>query len=1241
MADLQTRVNTFIKRHLNTPVENPNLDTLDQYISALQLCQADKQFLDGQLQILTKENKKMKDQLDSNKSSQEDIDLLQSKIQELEDANTALNGEVSRLVKIEASAVPSRENEEPSRENEERIVELEGFLSEKTSEVEYFQEACGEFEGKMQEVQNENYQLRHQYSQLQNALQQTQNYYTSLLQSSNISSAAIENQNKLHNLSLMLTEKSEECLRLQSHCDELNARLVTVQNDTSDMALVREECKQLKAMLMEKEQTSRVDDTISMLQQENKQLKILIADHESEMQNLQKLNLEKENDLSDMTLLREECKQLKQMLIEGSSSQDDKLKLLEERCQYLEQLLQEKDSQIITVQNENSDLQLIKEECKQLKLMLINRDESHQVKNQEDFNVENEKFVKVENLLSMKDADLQNKSLQLQSVQQELENLRENVNSFSTSDVTVQSYNENSFLAQVQQLEELIREKDNAITQKDATIIDLQNSASDMNLLHDECRALKQMLMEKEQMFIELQDDIDNANDVIQQKNEELKSIQREKDQIGTKLSEANDRILKQKQEYEMLAEELNQSMAQEENIHMLQTEYRNVEERFKESEQELENTRERLFQAETHCSRLQTYEEQFNELKLAFKEKDEELNSLKLQSSEITILESETVSLLQQELNQLKTLVYEKEQEHLQMDAVLTKKNNELQHIYINFNEMQQKLSSLGNQNSENVEKVENLASENKRLVELLTEKRNTVDKLSFDMKELTSNLEISRSEYHQIANKLEQKTERLEEVLHSLEEKNIHINELERKINEASIFIVEKEAMIDSLENKIDSQLHLQENMKAELQKKLAEIKTLEEKIIGKEGEMKQLQVRFEDERMQLDQVLSKVQDGMTSEGVSECDNCNALRNEMSVVETLVRNLVQNFTSDLGNDLMKNLNLLEQNITLMLKNSEEMQFTLKGNKEVLKQLNIDKEKSRDRIGLIVNENDNLKTQNDSLKNEKMICIKENENLQLAIKELNEINKILKSEHDSERVMILDEKEQLEFKIKDLESQIFEYREMEEAYLSKCQEVNRLNEQLNLLNSERNRILFSQEENANSFLKEECRKLQIELEKSSQKYLQKTKESDKFKRENLKLEEQVHGLQVKNKELKSLEEKLQMLHVLQANMNEKSAQIDHLKSLLEDEQTKVSMYQKDKNAMEVLLQQSEQLRADLRDLQLRNTQLSQLVQEKDVLLKHQEVTTREVEAKTSRELERLRHHLMTVSYEQINLLFV
>ena len=72
---------------------------------------------------------------------------------------------------------------------------------------------------------------------------------------------------------------------------------------------------------------------------------------------------------------------------------------------------------------------------------------------------------------------------------------------------------------------------------------------------------------------------------------------------------------------------------------------------------------------------------------------------------------------------------------------------------------------------------------------------------------------------------------------------------------------------------------------------------------------------------------------------------------------------------------------------------------------------------------------------------------------------------------------------------------------------------------------------------------------------------------------------------------------------------------------------------------METMLQQSEQLRADVQDLQLRNTQLSQLVQEKDVVLKHQEVTTREVEAKTSRELERLRHHLMTVSYEQIHLL--
>ena len=37
-----------------------------------------------------------------------------------------------------------------SEANGNCIVELEGFLSEKTNEAEYFEEACGEFEGKMQ-----------------------------------------------------------------------------------------------------------------------------------------------------------------------------------------------------------------------------------------------------------------------------------------------------------------------------------------------------------------------------------------------------------------------------------------------------------------------------------------------------------------------------------------------------------------------------------------------------------------------------------------------------------------------------------------------------------------------------------------------------------------------------------------------------------------------------------------------------------------------------------------------------------------------------------------------------------------------------------------------------------------------------------------------------------------------------------------------------------------------------------
>ena len=70
--------------------------------------------------------------ISNSKSSQEDINQLQSKILKLQDANTALGGEVGNLVKLETVPEPF------SEANGNSIVKQEGFHSEKTSEAEYF-----------------------------------------------------------------------------------------------------------------------------------------------------------------------------------------------------------------------------------------------------------------------------------------------------------------------------------------------------------------------------------------------------------------------------------------------------------------------------------------------------------------------------------------------------------------------------------------------------------------------------------------------------------------------------------------------------------------------------------------------------------------------------------------------------------------------------------------------------------------------------------------------------------------------------------------------------------------------------------------------------------------------------------------------------------------------------------------------------------------------------------------------
>ena len=341
-----------------------------------------------------------------------------------------------------------------------------------------------------------------------------------------------------------------------------------------------------------------------------------------------------------------------------SDYSDNSYKELEAKLKTREDELRHKDSIIYEMQNTSGDVELLRQQCEQLKGMLSERENNSVVANTN--NTFNESSV--------------------------------NQNNTSAFD--------NSFMVQVQQLEEVMKEKDQVISEKELQlkqylnrITELENSCSDMELLHNECRALKEMIGEKETMFAELQNDLDLANSIVEQRRNETSVKNTENQLLREQIKELSECIASKDVEISNMRDEMQEAMLQDENIHMLQTEYRNVEEQLKGKENELADTQQRLFEIETHYERMKVYEEQYQTLKDTLKEKDAELSTLQLQSSDSSILESETVTLLQQELNQLKSLLYEKENEIVEMNDVLEKKNVEFQDLSNSLNEMRTSL--------------------------------------------------------------------------------------------------------------------------------------------------------------------------------------------------------------------------------------------------------------------------------------------------------------------------------------------------------------------------------------------------------------------------------------------------------------------------------------------------------------------------------------------------------------------
>ncbi|XP_066923570.1 putative leucine-rich repeat-containing protein DDB_G0290503 [Clytia hemisphaerica] len=1027
-------------------------------------------------------------------------------------------------------------------------------------------------------------------------------------------------QEKLHNLSLMMTEKAEECMKLQQENDTIKAKLIEIQNDSSDMELIREECKQLKTMLMSKDH----EDTISNLQLENKQLK-------QQIDQIQRVDLEKDNDLSDMELLREECRQLKLMLVNKDSPAQ--YQALESENTQLEHSLRAKDDEVsqlnaslIEMQNSVSDMDLVREECKQLKLMLMNQQQqSPQTQQQqspmseESYKLLEAKLQSKEDELKQKDSiifEMQNTSGDVELLKQQCEQLKsmlsEKENTLNESNLSMinNTEMENSFMVQVKQLEEVMKEKESKITE-------LQNTLSDMEYLQNECRVLKEMITEKETMFGELQNDLDLANNVIEQRHNDLSVKNTECKLLRDQLEEMSETMASKESEMVGLREEMSEAVLQDENIHMLQTEYRNVEEQLKSKEKELQETQERLFNAETHCDRLKVYEEQYQGLKDTLKEKDAELSNLQLQSSESSIFESETVTLMQQELNQLKTLLYEKENELEELRSVLEKKNLKIQELMQNRQQIKNDLMSEQNRvrelmderNKDQEEHQQSSAAGNvDQLESQIMYHKSMADELAKTNKELSANLKTLESRYHESLAEVDSLKKENDELIAGQKQLQqalfeakqsgdsgrsspvsavgggVKFGVLKRKIKELEDTNATLQNEILSLKqhgpvvSPVTAELTNTSNNSlsdSEYQELLSEKQSLLEQFKQMENQLKVTANALQDQTLENQQLQTYIQQSeqnhkealeqMNSQNNENQQSTQSLNQEKQIIDTFVnnlRNLLQ-MSSTSGQDSTNEFGEITQQV-------QQMVYTLQ--------------------------------QKDTLLAERS----------------NEVTNL------SDQIRALGEaKSNYEFRMTDLQSQLLEYQELVTMYKAKCTECENLQSSLQQTSS--------QLQQGSLQTSEESDHLRDELTKNSHSLLAKNRECDDLKLEILKLEEKVFNQEQSLNQVQGVEGlhmKIQELNVLCQRKEQENQQ---LQSQLEDNQAVFENSKKEKAFIDQLLREKGTLETERNELVFQRDQLTNRLQEQDVELKHNTTNTKEVEVKTKRELERLRNHLMMI----------
>ena len=1154
---------------------------------------------------------------------QESVNNLNQQLLQYQTYCTNMQAENEHLKRLSQAAVSQGSDQEVAvkMELQNQIVVLTNENYHYQTEYENLRQSWIKYQQEsatyMESLQQQNQQLQLEYQQLQQQQQSLQSSFNSQPASIEPATAltppanSSQLQGKLHDLSLMLTEKTEECARLQQENDNTKAKLVEVQNDSSDMELVREECKQLKAMLMSKGD----EEIISSLQMENKRLK-------QQMDHVQKLDMEKDNDLSDMELLKEECRQLKLMLVNKDSPAQ--FQQLEEQKTQLEHSLRTKDEELshlnaslIEMQNSVSDMDLVREECKQLKTMLMNStNQTHEqsASIQSDYSDNSYKELEArlktrEDELRHKDSiiyEMQNTSGDVELLRQQCEQLksmlseRENNggvganNTFNDSSLNPNNTSafDNSFMVQVQQLEEVMKEKDQVIYEKDQVIsekdlqlkqylnriTELENSCSDMELLHTECRALKEMIGEKETMFAELQNDLDLANSMVEQRHTETSVKNTENQLLRDQIKELSESIASKDVEISNMRDEMQEATLQDENIHMLQTEYRNVEEQLKGKEKELLDSQQRLFEMETHCERMKVYEEQYQTLKDTLIEKDAELSTLQLQSSESSILESETVTLLQQELNQLKTLLYEKENEIVEINKVLEKKNVELQDLSNNLNQMRTSL------NDAKMEKDD--------LHRQLEQVKADADKIQKQQQQQQTETASANSPSQSNSGAGGVKFGVLKRKIKELEEMNLKLQQTNGNASgEMESQVIYYKSMVDEVNVKYNN---LKETLKDTVSKCELLTKERDELRLLKEGledeykaaaDVQNVQIeRLQQNMLQNEEHQQALIERLTNQSSESTRSVEGLQQEKHIVDVFVSNmngLLQiSSHQDSGATRTEELTLIIQQVQVLLN-------TLQQREALLQRMQEDHQSQLERL---------------------------NQDL------------LGKSKQLDDSLMQFKESE---FKMTDLQSQVQEYQELELMYQAKCQECEQLQTSLSQLNEsakqQQQQLLQSSPSSKNP---EESEHLREELLKSSNTLLDKTKECDQLKLDMLKLEEKVFNQEQMLAQTQGAGTKLQELTVM---CQRKDEEIQRLQLQLEDSTAVLESGKKEKAFLDQLVKEKNALAAEKEELVFQFNQLNGRLQEQDIALKHKDTNSKEVEAKTKRELERLRNHLMMV----------